>query len=146
MTQFTDLLKVLWTLWSQLSKKTARLTVQRVAVEAIARQVGRCIVEQLAEETAALMAPPTPPSPIGRNGPSGNGDASAAAQAHLLAASVLDSNGSSQAGGSTNVQDGGGQGWASIVRRAPVDPPVTTAPTSPLSAGRPESTTMEDAK
>ena len=128
MVQFTDLLKVLWTLWIELKKKNMR----RIAVESIARQVGRCIVEQLADETAALRAPPvTPPADHGaiggRRAPDNHGN-NAAAQAigGLAAGSAAgDTNGySAQA---PAVRDGGGQGWASIVRRQPVEPPAGSA-------------------
>ena len=52
--QFTDLLKVLWTLWTQQRRRNHRQAVERAGVDAIARQVGRCIVEQLSEEVDSL--------------------------------------------------------------------------------------------
>ena len=54
MLDFTNLLKVLWTLWTKFKREKAGTERQRVGIEALARQVGRIIVEQLSEDEAAL--------------------------------------------------------------------------------------------
>ncbi|EOD25255.1 hypothetical protein EMIHUDRAFT_450495 [Emiliania huxleyi CCMP1516] len=56
MMTFTDLLKVLWTLWTQHAKRGAAEAEVRASCEGIARLVGERIVAQLADEELALRA------------------------------------------------------------------------------------------
>ena len=62
MLTFTDLLKVLWTLWTQLKQKRHASEAQRRSVEGIARVVGNCLVQQLEEASHAATAKPPEPS------------------------------------------------------------------------------------
>ncbi|KAL1507809.1 hypothetical protein AB1Y20_007417 [Prymnesium parvum] len=137
MMAFTDLLKVLWTLWAQLKRKQQQSEAQLKAVEHIARLVGACIVGQLAEEEAALRAhqaairpaepkEPPPPASLPPAPPRG-----AAAAPNGLPAPA----------------ESGSGGWASVVRRPPVEPPAggaalpapKPAPPPPSAAAKPRS-------
>lgn len=152
MLNFTDLLKVLWALWSQLKRKQQQTEEQSKAVAQIARLAGCCIVEQLAEEEAALRAhqaalrpadpresapqPLAPPPPI-------------SSPLHRSSAAPAAANGLPSL---PSALDSSGGGWASVVRRPPAEtspgaggtalpkasPPSTCAGTKPrvgVSAG-----------
>ena len=178
--QFTDLLKVLWTLWTKLKREKVLVERQRVGVEMVARQVGRCIIKQLAEEEAALRRSyqpavqmlPSADLAVGRRAQGSNAAADAAAADAIAAnafSQMLQSIGRNQSSSelinghqmlqsigraapapaaaingyardaaaaaaaaarnasAATVQDGGGQGWASVVRRPVLDLPVVAA-------------------
>ena len=56
MIQFTDLLKIMWQLWSSLKRKQQASERVRRSIEGIARVSGRCIVQQIAEQVSVLTA------------------------------------------------------------------------------------------
>ena len=134
MMHFTDLLKVLWTLLTQLKRKQHHSATQRVGIEGVARQVGRCIIEQLSEEEAALRIASRRPAEslitaelaISHNATgSGGVDAGDGSFTQRSASNAAPIGTSMVSGSSSSVPrlgDGGGQGWASVVRRPAPEP------------------------
>lgn len=131
MMHFTDLLKVLWTLWKQQKQKRRMLEAQQRSLEEIARLAGTCIVQQLTEEEAALRAhqaasrPAEPPkeAALWRSGAEVEAPPQALpTAARGVAAPPMENNG--------HPLDVGAGGWASVVRRAPVEVPIATGTAS----------------
>jgi len=125
---FTDLLKVLWTLWTQLKRRQQLQDNQRRGVEQLARIVGELIVGQLAEEARALeqMAIPAAPPPVEfANGrvqqlPQALPQPLAQGQARVVGEPVVSME---MNGPPLDAADSGGVGWASVVRRPPTEAP-----------------------
>ncbi|KAL3917240.1 MAG: hypothetical protein SGPRY_006483, partial [Prymnesium sp.] len=63
MLTFANLLKVLWTLWTQLKRRNHTSDTGRRVVEGLARVAGSCVVKQLEEARAATVGSPTLPPP-----------------------------------------------------------------------------------
>jgi len=144
---FTDLLKVLWTLWTHQKRRRREDEATRSACEGIARLVGEKIVAQLADEELALRAATLGSAAAAANHAAAAASAAAAAANHNaqsnaggggrggqrrgdggdgLAVGLLAAGGAAAGAPACNGSlDGGGVGWASVVRRPPVDqPPV----------------------
>ena len=158
MMQFADLLKVLWTLWTALKRKQEVGETHKRAVEQIGRLVGNCIVQQLAEEEAALRsAAVARPSdavkdlavgrarrPAGADGgaigeaPQGLPPVGIAGLPHgssALAPAQSRAVGAppASADDSNGIGEGGG-GWASVVRRPPTEPQLPLPASSKASS------------
>ena len=146
MMHFTDLLKVLWTLWEQNKRKMKHGDSARRALEQLASIVGRCVVAQLGEEVAARGggAPPKDSAPGGRRA----GDSAPAepvtAPVSALAGITLGSPSRGGGGGAIGADvhsnglgptDAGASGWAAIVARPASELPMMPASLASKPAG-----------
>ena len=62
MISFTELLKIMWQLWTTLKRKSQAVDTQRRGVEALARLAGSVIAKQVSEHTPPQPAAVAPPS------------------------------------------------------------------------------------